>query len=134
MFPLYFLYDVWAMLALRLVLGIIFIAHGWPKLKDLRTNAKNFDMMGFKPATLFGTIAAFLECFGGLALILGLGVTWIAALFILEFIVIVMWRIMKRHSFLGGWEFDLLILAGVIVLFSLGGGAYSLDRILFGIL
>jgi uncharacterized membrane protein YphA (DoxX/SURF4 family) len=47
MFPLYFLYDIWAILILRIVLGLIFIAHGWPKIKDLRQNAKNFSGMGF---------------------------------------------------------------------------------------
>lgn len=134
MFPLYFLYDLWAVLALRVALGIIFIVHGWPKIRDLKQNAKNFDGMGFRPGKLFGTAAAFLEFFGGIALILGLGVTWISALFGIEFIVILFWRWGKRMPFVGGWEFDLLILAGIITLFSLGGGAWSLDRFLFGIL
>ena len=134
MFPLYFLYDLWAMLALRIVLGLILMAHGWPKLRDLSQNAKNFDAMGFKPGKLFGTIAAILEVFGGLFLILGLGVTWVSALFIFEFAVILIWRWSRRSPFVGGWELDFLILAGVFVLFSLGGGAWSLDRLLFGIL
>ena len=134
MYPLYFLYDVWAVLALRLVLGLIFLVHGWPKIRNMRENARNFESMGFRPGKLFGTAAALLEFFGGIALILGLGVMWFSALFILEFIVILFWRWSRRMPVVGGWEIDLLILAGVIVLFSLGGGAWSLDRILFGIL
>ena len=134
MFPLYFLYDVWAVLILRLVLGAIFIVHGWPKIKDLKQNAKNFQGMGFRPGILFGSVIAFLEFFGGIALALGLFVLPISALFILQFLVISFWKIVKRMPFVGGWEFDLLILAGVIVLFSLGGSAWSLDRLLFGIL
>jgi putative oxidoreductase len=134
MFPLYFLYDVWAVLALRIVLGAVLIVHGWPKIKDLKQNAKNFEGMGFRPGKLSGGISAFLEFFGGIALVLGLFVLPVSILFMLEFVVILCWRFMKKMPFVGGWELDLLILAGVFVLFSLGGGAWSLDRLLFGIL
>ena len=117
MFPLYFLYDMWPVLILRIALGAVFIVHGWSKMRDLRQNAKNFDAMGFKPGKLFGTVAALLEFFGGIALLIGLGTTWVAGLFILEFIVIILWRWAKHMPFVGGWELDLLILAGVIILF-----------------
>jgi len=132
MFPLYFLYDMWPVLILRLALGLIFIVHGWMKLRDLKQNAQNFEAMGFRPGKVFGLAPAFLEFFGGIALVLGFLVPWVAALFIIEFIVVLLWRWMKRLPFVGGWELDLLILAGVIALFSLGGGAFSLDRIWFG--
>ncbi len=134
MFPLYFLYDQWPVLILRIALGAVWIVHGWPKIRDLRQNAQNFQSMGFKPGALFGTAAALLEFFGGIAIVVGLATAPIAALFILEFIVILVWRWSKRSPFVGGWELDLLILAGAVALFSLGGGAFSLDRMLFGIL
>jgi putative oxidoreductase len=134
MFPLYFLYDQWPVLILRIALGAIFIAHGWPKLRNLKQTAKNFDVMGFRPGKLFGTLAALLEFFGGLLVLVGLAIGPIAALFIIEFAVIIIWRLAKRMPFVGGWELDLLILAGVIALFALGGGAYSLDRMIFGLL
>lgn len=136
MFPLYFLYDMWPVLILRLALGIILIGHGWPKLRDLKQNAKNFDGMGFKPGRLFGTIAAILEFFGGIALILGLFTTEVAALLALQFIVILFWKWFKKTPLTGayGWELDLIILAALIALFALGAGAFSLDRIWFGLL
>lgn len=134
MFPLYFLYDMWPVLILRLALGAIFIVHGWPKLKNLRQTAKNFDAMGFKPGKLSGTIAALLEFFGGIALVVGLLVAYVSALYIIEFAVITIWKIAKKSPFVNGWEFDLIILAGGIALFALGGGAYSLDRLWLGIL
>jgi putative oxidoreductase len=134
MFPLYFLYDMWPVLILRIALGIIFIAHGWLKLRDLKTTAKNFDAMGFRPGKLFSTIAACLEFFGGIALVLGLFTTVFAGLFVLEFVTILFWRWFKKMPLVGGWELDLLIFAAVVALFSLGAGAFSLDRILFGIL
>lgn len=134
MFPLYFLYDQWPVLLLRVALGIVFIAHGWPKIRDLKGTAKGFDAMGFKPGMLFGTIAAFIEFFGGILIMLGLATTPIAALFVIQFGVILIWKWAKGMPIVGGWEIDLLIFAAAIALFSLGGGAFSLDRILFGIL
>lgn len=123
---------MWPVFLLRAALGLIFIVHGWPKLRDLKKTGENFNAMGFKPGKLFGTLTALLEFFGGIALIVGLFTTWFAALFVLEFAVILLWRWSKKMPFVGGWEFDLLILAGVFALFALGGGAFSLDRILFG--
>lgn len=134
MFPLYFLYDMWPVFIIRLALGIIFIAHGWPKIRDLKQTAKNFDAMGFRPGKFFGTVAALLEFCGGIAIILGLFTAAIAGLFALQFIVILFWKWIKKMPLVGGWEIDILILAAVVVLFSLGGGAFSLDRILLGIL
>jgi len=129
----YVTYDGWAILVLRLVLGIIFVVHGLPKFRDLKKNAKDFDGMGFKPGMLFGTIAGLLEFFGGLAIILGFYATWVAIPLALEFMVILVWRWVKHMPFKGGWEFDLLMLSGFFILFSLGSGIWSLDRLFLGI-
>ncbi len=134
MFPLYFLYDQWPVLILRVALAAILIMHGWPKIRDLKQNAKNFEAMGFKPGRLFGTIAALLEFIGCILILVGLFTSAIAALFIIQFAVIIVWRLAKRMPFVGGWELDLLILAAVIALFSLGAGAFSFDRIFLGLL
>lgn len=136
MFPLYFLYDLWALLALRIALGIILIAHGWPKLRNREKSSANFEAMGFRPGRLFSALAGVLEFFGGILLIVGLGITWVLILLMLEFVIILFWKWSRRTPLVGqyGWEFDLIILTGLFVLFSLGGGAWSLDRALFGIL
>jgi putative oxidoreductase len=134
MFPLYFLYDQWPVLILRLALGAILVVHGLPKLRDPKQTAKNFNAMGFKPGSLFGTIAALLETFGGAAIIVGLLTSFFAGLVALEFIVILVWRWAKRMPFVGGWELDLLVFAAALALFALGAGAFSLDRIWFGLL
>jgi putative oxidoreductase len=118
-------YSDTALLVLRLALGGILIAHGWPKLRNLKQTAESFDQMGFKPGALFGGIAAFLELFGGIAIILGFMVQSVAVLFAVEFVVILVWRLAKKHSFVGGWELDALILGAVLLLLSLGAGAYS---------
>ncbi len=125
------MFSDWALLALRLVLGIIFLAHGWPKIKSLKTTAANFGAMGFKPGGFWGPLAAFVEFFGGIALILGFYVQIAAALYAGQFFVILIWKILKGQKLVGGLEFDLLIFAAALVLLTTGGGAYSLDHFSF---
>lgn len=124
-------YSDTALLILRLALGIVLVAHGLPKLRDLKKNAEDFNQMGFKPGAFFGSLAAFLEFFGGIAIIIGFMVQPVAALVVGEFIVILLWRILKKHPFVGGWELDLIIFSTAILLLSVGGGNYSADTFFF---
>ena len=123
-------YSDIAILVMRVALGALLIAHGWPKLRDWKQTAQNFDMMGFKPGALFGGIAAVLEFFGGIAIVAGFLVQPIAVLLVIEFIVTTLWRISKKHTFVGGWELDLLILGSAVLLLSIGSGMHSVDAFL----
>ena len=131
-FLLLLLAGGWASLFLRVVFGAIMMVHGLPKLKDIKATVANFAGMGFRPGAFWGPLAAVLEFFGGIALILGVMVSPIAALFAGEFLVIVIWKLIKRGAFVGGWEFDLLLLAVSFALFLLGAGAWSLDYLRAG--
>src|ERR1700689_3118904 len=99
-------YSDTAQLILRIAFGALMIAHGWPKLRNLKATAVSFGQMGFKPGALFGGIAAFLEFFGGIAIILGFLTQPIALLFVIQFAVIIVWKITKKMPFVGGWELD----------------------------
>jgi len=120
-------------LALRVALAAILIVHGWGKLKNLKGTWEWFGSVGFKPGKLWGTLATFLEFFGGIALLFGF-LTQLVALFVgLQFIVIIIWKLARKTPFSGanGWELDLLILGAAIALFHLGAGAYALDKLLY---
>lgn len=116
--------------ALRVALGAIFIVHGWPKFKSPRQTAENFNKMGFVPGAFWGSLVAILEFLGGIAIALGFFTQTFAMFFVLEFSVIVLWKVFRRQPFVHDWELDLLILAALFVLLWNGGGAFSLDRIL----
>jgi putative oxidoreductase len=131
MYPLLAFYSDWSLLVLRVVLGIIFLVHGWPKIKSLKVNVQNFSAVGLRAGALSRAIAAILEFFGALALIAGIYLQFVAALFAAEFIVATIWRVVKGHPFAGGYELDLLILAAVLTLLTLGAGAFSVDGYLF---
>ncbi len=114
---------------LRFFLGIILIAHGWPKLKNLKETANNFQGMGFKPGIFWAFIVALLEFVGGLFLIFGFLTQIITFFLVIEFLVILA-RVKRKSPLVGGSELDFLILAVALALMSLGGGYYSLDNFL----
>ncbi len=124
---LLFWYGGWGFAIPRIILGVLLIVHGWPKIKSLRHNAGNFNGMGFRPGWLWGTVAALLEFFGGIALALGIGVPYACLLFMGEFIVIIVWKWAKKMPFVGGWELDAIILSLLLMFFTLYGGFFLLS-------
>ena len=132
MIQLFLVFSDWALVLLRLVLGLIFIAHGWPKIKDLKTTAQNFAAMGFRPGKLWGSLVASVEFLGGILFILGLFTQVAALILAIEFIVIMIWKLKTKQKLVGGYELDLILLAALLVLASMGSTLYSLDSY-FGI-
>lgn len=124
-----FIFSDWTILILRIILGLILLVHGWPKIKALKANAKNFEAMGFKPAMFWGTIAAFVEFVGGLFLIFGFLTQFVALLVAIQFIVAIL-KVKGKSGLVNGYEFDLLILGAALLLMTVGGGFYSLDDFL----
>lgn len=127
---------------LRLVLGIVFFAHGAQKMLGWFGGYGFNGTMGFftnmmhVPA-VFGFLAIAAEFFGGLGLILGF-LTRVAAFGILCNMVV---AVVMVHSHVGffmnwtgtqkgeGYEYHLLVLAITILLMVRGAGAASLDRL-----
>lgn len=118
--------DVVTIIA-RLVCGAIFLYYGFPKIKDLKETAREFEEdKGFKPGWFWGTPIAFLEVFGGLGLILGVYVWLWAVLFSIMMIVGTIWKIKNPKKGFGTWSYDLTILAIMLLLLVTGPGAYTL--------
>ena len=120
-------YADWAYLLLRLAFALIFIVHGWPKLKNLKENAKNFEAMGFKPGNICGTVVAVVETFGGLALFFGLYTQVAALLIAMNMLVAMLWKMKRWQGLIGGYEFDLILFTTALVFATVGAGLYSLD-------
>ena len=116
----------WALLALRLAVAGIFLAHGWPKLKNLKTTQQNFGMMGFKPGWLWGTFIAVLETFGAALLALGVGTQVLAVLFAGEMLVAGIWKKKQGQGLVNGYELDLILMAANLALATMGGGELAL--------
>ena len=127
MYPILAIFSDWSLLLLRLVFGVMFLYHGWPKIRDLKANAEGFNAMGFRPGKVWGTIVAFAEFFGGVLFVAGFYVQFAAAIIAVQFLVIIFWKLIKKEP-LKNLELDLLIFASLLILVTLGGG-----RSLFGL-
>ncbi len=124
-----------ASLALRAVLGIEFAVHGYPKLKNLKGTAEWLASTGFKPGIFWALVLGCTELLGGLALLAGFASRIAAGLLIVSMLVATLFKIFKwKIPFAkgndAGWEWDFIILGGLVALFLLGSGSYSIDQML----
>ena len=127
----------WAPLALRVALGVLFIVHGYPKLfKDFKGTAGFLAGLGFKPGAFWAFVLGASEFFGGIAILVGIFSRIASALLIISMTVAILFNIFKwKKPFTkgaegAGWEFDLVILAGLIALLLLGSGNWSFDQMI----
>ena len=123
--PLAPLSDI-VLLIVRIIMGIVMIYYGYPKITNLRSNAEDFVKMGFRPGIFWGTIAAFVEFFGGIAVIIGVYIWLAVALFGFQMIMGTIWKITKTEKPFTDWSYDLLLLAIALMLLITGPGYYVL--------
>lgn len=131
----------WSQLVLRLVLGVIFFAHGAQKVfgwfggRGLKATIESFQQrMQIPPAAT--VVAAFTECFGGLALIAGL-LARPAALGIIAVMLVAVVKVHWQNGFFlsstpgkgNGFEFNLALIAMALAILFRGAGVLSIDRL-----
>lgn len=119
--------DSWVPTVLRVVAGVIFLAHGWQKLGGMEQTVGFFANFGM-PA-LVAWLVALGEFVGGALLILGLATRAAAAwlgLIMLGAIVLV--HLSKGLIGPGGYEYPLTLLAVMVALLYSGAGAWSADQ------
>ncbi len=122
--------DVAALIG-RLALGALFLAHGWPKIKDMTKPIGFVKGTGWPGGAAFAVLFTLLEFFGGLALIVGFLTQIVAVLFVLEMAATTIFAKTKlKKNFMSGYELDVAYAAFALVLALLGPGAWSLDRLL----
>lgn len=128
----------WAPLALRLPIGIIFVAHGAQKLfgafggYGLEGTGQFMASIGLTPGYLMALLAGAAEFFGGLALIIGLLVRPAAAVLAITMLVAIFAVHFSKGLFMAnnGYEFGLALLAASVSLLVSGAGRLSADAAL----
>jgi putative oxidoreductase len=119
--------------ALRVICGVIFAAHGFQKLMNVAGWQETLASMGVVTPKVLGYLAIAGEFLGGVGLIVGLltplaalGTACVAA----AAIVLVHWG---NGLFMAnnGFEFPLALMIASLFFMAHGGGAWSLDAVLF---
>jgi putative oxidoreductase len=121
-----------ALLVLRVVLGVIMIGHGYPKVfGGLAHHVQMVHNLGL-PGWL-AYCSAFAEFFGGIAVLAGL-LTRYAALAILINMSVAIAKVHWKNGLLGngGYQFPLALAAIAFALIFFGGGPIALDSIRHG--
>jgi putative oxidoreductase len=130
---------------IRLVLGVVFFAHGAQKMLGWFGGYGFHGTMGFFTQQMgipapFAFLAICAEFFGGLGLILGL-LSRVAALGIIANMLVAVAMVHIGNGFFMNWtgqqkgegsEYHLLAIALAVVVLVKGGGALSIDRALAG--
>jgi len=137
-------YPSWSHLVIRVALGVVFVAHGGQKVfgwfggHGLRATVTAFEGMGI-PASA-AAFAAFVELFGGLAMLLGL-LARPAAVGLIVIMLVAIAKVHARHGFFlnfggtpgkgHGFEFNFVLIAMALSILIGGAGVLSLDRALW---
>lgn len=121
-------YDISSLL-LRVFLGISFYIHGLAKFKKgLENTAEHFASLGLPEFLAYAV--SFIELFGGIALVFGIGSRIISILFGIIMIGAI-FKVKLSAGFLGGYELDLAYLLIAIFIAINGSKLLALDQIIF---
>ena len=127
---------------LRLALGAVFVAHGAQKLFGLGGGAGPtgtaawFAQLGLEPAYPLALLVGFLECAGGVLLLAGAFARYVA-LALASDMAVAIWKVHFQYGFFLNWnitpgvghgyEFNLVLVAGLLAIVLSGPGALSVD-------
>lgn len=121
----------YAILLLRISLGVLFLAHGLLKVFVFTPSgtAQFFDSVGLPGLMAYPVIL--LEVFGGIALLAGFYSRWVA-ISLFPVLLVATLHVHWANGWLfsnenGGWEFPALFGIATVVQFLLGDGPYALS-------
>ncbi|CAM4017156.1 DoxX family protein [Pseudomonas wadenswilerensis] len=128
----------WGLSIIRILVGIIFMAHGAQKLfglfggGGLAGTAQFMESLGLAPGLLMALLSGGAEFFGGLALVIGLLVRPAALALTVTLIVAIFSVHIGNGLFMAnnGYEFALALMAGTLAVLVEGAGRGSLDRLI----
>jgi putative oxidoreductase len=115
-----------ALLVMRLVLGAIMIAHGYPKVfGGFHHHMETVGSLGLPPWMAY--LSAGTEFFGGIAIVLGLFTRFFSLAFVIEMGVAI-WKVHFKNGLTGngGFEFPLAVATIAFALLCFDGGPWGL--------
>ena len=119
-----------ALLILRVVLGIIMIYHGWPKLTNLAGTIDGMAGMGVPAPAVAAIFATVVEFIGGLLMLLGAFTDIAGLMFTIDMLGAITFVHAKNGFSVakGGVEWPLLLVATALAIALAGSGRYAVGR------
>lgn len=131
----------WALLLLRLAMGLIFIIYGWRHVSGLEGYTNAFaNQFNIPLPEIMAPLAAYAELLGGVAVLLGILTRYAGAVLAVVMVVSTLTAklpagLANGNDFLGltgFWDLDLTLFVMGVVLLLAGPGSLALERGLFG--
>jgi putative oxidoreductase len=121
-----------ALLLVRLVLGVVLIAHGWQKLmtKGIGATTEGFIENGIPAAPVSAVFVIVVELLGGILVLVGAATALVGVLVALVMLGAVLFVHLGSGVFVsnGGWELAGLVGATALALAAAGSGRLSVDH------
>ena len=116
-----------ALLILRVVLGIIMIYHGWPKVTNLGGTIEAMAGMGVPAPAVAAIFATVAEVVGGLLMVLGAFTDIAGLMFAIDMLGAITFVHAKNGFSVakGGMEWPLLLVAAALAIALAGPGRYA---------
>ena len=114
------------LLIIRVIIGAVFVVHGYEKITSIAMVSGFFAKLGFAPFLAYAV--AWIEFLGGLSLIIGYG-TKVSAGLLAVIMLVAMVKVHGPNGFSvgkGGYEFVLTLFAVTVGLMYTGPGMYSI--------
>ncbi len=111
------------LLLLRVGVGLVFVAHGVAKFQNMDGTIAFFNGIGF--TSFWAYLVASVELFGGLAMLIGI-FTEIAGVLLAMVMLVAILKLKFAQGFLGGYEFDALLLLASFAMVLTGPGKYAM--------
>lgn len=127
-------YNISSLVLLRVILGVIFLAHGYQKLMAADMTINFVGKLGFPMPELFGWLLILTEFVGGIALVLGLFTRFFAFALIIAMAVALFGVHLKNGLTApagAGYEYVLTLLGALVVILMNGAKKLSLDHWIF---
>lgn len=124
----------WALLLLRVTVGLTLAAHGYNKFFGggrIAGTARWFESIGMRPGRRHAVLAALTEIGAGLALAAGLATTPAAAGFV-GLMAVALWVAHRGKGFFvmsDGWEYTAVLATVAVTVAMIGPGELSLDSV-----
>ena len=122
------------LLAARVTIGVVFVAHGWQKLHDWGIDGTQhaFKTMGVPAPSVSALYATVVELVGGVLLIAGAFTAVAGVLLFLDMAGAFLFVHVDKGLFAdkGGYELVLTLAAAALVLAAVGAGRYSVQALL----